>query len=354
MQGKPTIMKIHVPFRLMQVTLALTVLTTGCSGPAQVPETAPVADAGHIQNVRLGAKTGELLVTICRSGEPEHCTLTLANIDRRDATEYTVPAGGSIKDASIAGDEVLAVVVGAQADKQGNRPSTIVSFSPGKDAMTVRRRDTAEMRFPTEANGRLMFWRRDCRSAAERYCQHDLFEQTRSAAIAPVGASHRFAEVDAIVPRLPEVIVNASYPADGVADGDRYLEYAGATSAWRLAPGQPFGLARLAGDKEVIKAMAIPGGLLLLAQDNSGIALFREVGGKLERVAGLPTATKDMDALVVRDVAVSADGHHLAMIVGASDSTRPASLFMLDLPTRIWRTVDPASLVVRHRIVLKE
>jgi hypothetical protein len=347
-------MDIHALFRSMRVTLALAALTTGCSGPAQVPKATSQASAGHIQNIRFGAKPGNVLVTICRAGKPEICTLTLADIDRRDATEYVAPSGGSIKDASIAGDRVLAVVLGPQADKQGNHPSTIVSFAPGTDAMTIRRRDKVAMRFPTEANGRLMFWRRDCRSAAERYCQHDLFEQTGPTIIAPVGAPHRFAEVDTIVPQLPEVIVNASYPADGVADGDRYLEYAGATSAWRLAPGQPFGLARLAADKEVIKAMAIPGGLLLLAQDDSGMALFREAGGKLERVAGLPPATRGMNALVVRDVAVSADGDHGAMIVGASDPTQPASLFTLDLATRTWRTLDPTALTVRRQIVLKE
>lgn len=354
MQGKPTIMDVHAPFRSMRMTLALAALTTGCSGPAQVPAATSHANAGHIQNVRFGAKTGEMLLTVCRGGDPEVCTLTLADIDRRDATEYVAPSGGSIKDASVAGDRVLAVVLDPQVDKQGNHPSTIVSFAPGTDVMKVRRRDKVEMRFPTETNGRLMFWRRDCRSTAERYCQHDLFKQTGPMAIAPVGTPHRFAEVDTIVPRLPELIVNASYPADGVADGDRYLEYAGATSAWRLAPGEPFGLARLAGDKEVIKAMAIPGGLLLLAQDDGGMALFREAGGKLERVAGLPPATRGMNALVVRDVAVSADGGHVAMIVGASDPTQPASLFTLDLATRTWRTLDPAALTVQRRIVLKE
>jgi hypothetical protein len=338
----------------MRVTLALAALTTGCSGPAQVPAATSRTSARHIQNVRFGTTTGGMLFTICRGGDSEVCTLTLADIDRRDATEYVAPAGGSIKDASVVGDRVLAVVLGPQVDKQGNHPSTIVSFAPGTNAMKVLRRDKVEMRFPMETNGRLMFWRRDCRSTAERYCQYDLFEQTGPAAVAPVGAPHRFAEVDTIVPRLPDVIVNASYPADGVADGDRYLEYAGATSAWRLAPGQPFGLARLAGDKEVIKAMAIPGGLLFLAQDDDGMALFREAGGKLERVVGLPPATKGMDALVVRDVAVSGDGGHVAMIVGASDPTQPASLFALDLATRTWRTVDPAALTVRRRIVLKE
>jgi hypothetical protein len=347
-------MNVDATVWFMRVTLALAALGTGCSGPAGVSQVAPRASEAHIQNVRFGTRTGELLLTFCRGGEPETCTLTLADVERRNATEYAAPGGGSIKDASFAEGLVLAVVIKPQADAHGNHPSTIVSFSPGDAALAVRRRDAVQMRFPVEANGRLMFWRRDCRSPTERYCQHDLYEQTGPKEVTPVGPAHRFAEVDTIVSQNRDVIVNASYPADGVADGNRYLEYAGSTSAWRLAPAHPFGLARLAGDKDVLKAMAVPGGLMLLAQDESGIALFRDAGGQLERIVGLPPATEGMTALAVRDVAVSADGGHVAMIVGGSDPVQPASLFTLDLATRTWRTVDPAALAIHSRIVLKE
>jgi len=89
--------------------------------------------------------------------------------------------------------------------------------------------------------------------------------------------------------------------------------------------------------------MAVPGGLLLLAQDKNGIALFRQTGGRLERVVGLPPATDGMEALVVRDVAASADGGRVAMIVGGSYPVQPAALFTLDLATGNWRTVDLAA-----------
>ena len=346
-------MDVQAPLWFMRATLAFVALAAGCSGPAQMPEAAPSAGR-QLQNVRFGAEAGELLLTFCRGGEPETCTLTLADIVRHDATEYVAPVGSSIKDASFVGSAVLAVVVRPQADAQGNHPSMIVSFSPGNAAMVVRRREAVQTRFPVEANGRLMFWRRDCRSPTERYCQHDLFEQTVSGDIAPIGAAHHFAEVDTIVPQKAEAVVNAGYPADGVADSNRYLDYAGATSAWRLAPAQPFGLARLAGNKDVMKAMAVPGGLLLLAQDERGIALFRQAAGRLERIVGLPPETKAMKALVVRDVAVSADGGHVAMIVGGPDQMQPEALFTLDLASRTWRTVNPAALVARRRIVLEE
>jgi len=52
----------------------------------------------------------------------------------------------------------------------------IVRFSPGRAATTVRRRDAVQMRFPVELNDRLLFWRRDCRLPAERYCQYNLFD----------------------------------------------------------------------------------------------------------------------------------------------------------------------------------
>ena len=353
-QEEPTIMNVHAPLWFMRATLALAVSATGCSGPTQVPAAAQHPDREYLQNVRVGASPGELLLTVCRDGEPETCTLTLVDIERRDATEYAAPAGGSIKDASFVGDAVLAVVIGRQADAQGNHPSMIVSFSPGKAALAVRRRDAVQMRFPVEGNGRLMFWRRNCLGPTDRYCQHDLFEQINSGSTAPVGAAHHFAEVDTIVPQKAGAVVNAGYPADGVADGNRYLEYAGSTSAWRLAPAQPFGLGRLAGNKDVMKAMAVPGGLLLLAQDEGGIALFRQAAGRLERIMSLPPETKTMKALVVRDVAVSADGSHVAMIVGDPDPVQPEVLFTLDLATRTWRTVNPAALVARRRIVLEE
>lgn len=347
-------MNVNAPVWFMRAMLALTALTAGCSNPARVPAAAPRVNSTQIQNVRLGTKAGELLLTACIGGEPEICTLTLADTERRDATEFMAPAGGSIKDAAIAGDTVLAVLIRPQADAHGNHQSAIVSFSPKKAALAVRRRDTVQMRFPVKAEGRLLFWRRDCRSPSERYCQHDLFEQTGLKSIKPVGAAHRFAEVDTIVPQHAGVVINAGYPADGVADGNRYLEYAGSTTAWRPAPAQPFGLARLAGGKDVLKAMAVPGGLLLLASDEGGIALFRQTGDRLERIAGLPPATKGMAALVVRDVAVSADGGRVAMIVGSPDLAQPAMLFTLDLATRTWRVVDHAALVARRRIVLKE
>ena len=347
-------MDFHRPLWLVRVTLALASLATGCSGPAQVPRAAPPTGRAYIQNVRFGARPGELLLTACRGGEPETCTLTLADVDKRDATEYAAPAGSSVKDASFVSDTVMAVVIGPKADAKGNHPSMIVSFSPGKAAMTVRRRDTVQMRFPVEANGGLIFWRRECLAPTDRYCQHDVFEQGDAGSTAPVGDAHRFAEVDTIVPQTAGVVVNAGYPADGVADGARYLDYAGSTSAWRPAPGQPFGLARIAGNKDVIRAMAVPDGLLLLAVDEGGIALFRQAAGRLERIVGLPPETKGMEALVVRDVAASVDGSHVAMIVGGPDPAQPAALFTLDLATRTWRTVDPAALVARRRIVLRE
>lgn len=347
-------MNVNASAWFVRATLALTVLTTGCSGPTQAPVAAPRVNGMHIQNVQFGAKPDELLLTACRGGKPDICTLTLADTARRDATEYMAPDGGSIMDASIVGDTVLAVMILPQADARGNYPSAIVSFSPGKAGLAVRRRDTVRMRFPVEADGRLLFWRRDCRSPAERYCQHDLFEQTGPESVAPVGAAHRFAEVDTIVPQQTGVIVNAGYPADGVADGDRYLEYAGSTASWRPEPAEPFGLARLAGDRDVLKAMAVPGGLLLLAQDKKGIALFRQTGDRLEWIVGLPPETATMTALVVRDVAVSADGARVAMIVGGPDLAQPATVFTLDLATRTWRIVDPAAWVARRKIVLKE
>ena len=346
-------MDVQAPLWFMRATLVLVALAAGCSGPAQMPEAAPRVGR-QLQNVRFGAEPGELLLTFCRGGEPETCTLTLADIGRHDATEYAAPVGSSIKDASFVGGAVLAVVTKPQADAKGNRPSTIVRFLPGKTAMEVRRRDAVQMRFPVEVNGRLMFWRRNCLAPTDRYCQHDLFEQTASGSTAPVGAAHHFAEVDTIVPQKAGTVVNAGYPADGVEDSNRYLDYAGGTSAWRLAPAQPFGLARLAGNKDVMKAMAVPGGLLLLAQDEGGIALFRQAAARLERIISLPSETKTMKALVVRDVAVSTDGGHVAMIVGGPDPMQPEVLFTLDIATRTWRTVDPAALVARRRIVLEE
>ena len=330
----------------------LTVMAmTGCSLPSA---NGPAADdAAHLQNVRFGTAPGQLLLTLCRGGMPETCSLVLADVTKQDAMEFAAPGGDSIKDASISRDGIMAVIVGRKHDDHGNHVSTIVRFSPDEGTITRLHRDSVQMRFPVESQGGLTFWRRTCMARTDRFCEHDLFRKAVSGGIVPVGTAHRFAEVDEIVPQRTGDVVNAAYPADGVAQGDRYLEYAGATTTWRQTQNRPFGLARLAEDVDVMKAMAVPGGMLLLGQDAKGIGLFGLEDGRPKRLVGLPPETVGMTTVSVRDVTASDDGRRVAMIMGTSDATRQGDVFVLDVATRVWQRVDPAAMTIRRRTVLK-
>lgn len=330
--------------------LLLSSSMTGCRAPSA--RQATVDRTEHLQNVRFGSTPDRLLLTKCRGGAPETCSLVIADIGGRTATGYALADGTSIRDVSASGDDVMAVVVERDDDAHGNHASSIVLLSPSRGTTTTLYRDPAQVRFPTRSDGELTFWRRTCRARTDRYCEHDLFRADRSGGLAAMGRRHAFAEVDEIVVLDDGIVVNAGYPADGVAEGDRYLEYAGATTAWRPDGRATFGLRRLAADVDVMKAMAVPGGMLLLGQDARGIGLFRDAGGRRERLVGLPDATQDMQSIMVRDVTASPDGRRVAMIVAGSPNGH-ADTFVLDIATRTWRRIDPAALEVHRSRMVK-